>query len=426
MPRSSRDTLVLAALVVLGAAVRVALARGDLWLDELWSLSFARQITWPWEVLTAIHHDNNHPLNTLALYLTVTVAGAHGPSMVYRVLPLLAGLATIPLLYWTESHKQDPVSRISGVIAAGLCASSFLAILYSSEARGYTPAAFFAVLAFAMVRTRELATGRARALFAIVIALGLLSHLTFLFVYAGLAAWTFARLVVHRRDLRGWIALHQIPLVVIVGVYLVDAGKLVYGGGPAFSVLDVVTRVLSLTAGGPDVGAQRWSAMLRTAAAAAFAIWLLVRARNDEWIFFVTSLLVAPALMFLVYEPRFLDVPLLLRARAVPVDPRRANAGVSDDARSGRTGLCGATTAQRHGRQRRTPDLTVARRARTLQRSDRDDGEPHFRRTGDRWQRSRLPQSHGDRLLRRGASVGQIDRLHLRRTAWPLVAPNGI
>jgi hypothetical protein len=308
MPRSSRDTLILAALVLLGAAVRLALARGDLWLDELWSLSFARQIGWPWEILTVIHHDNNHPLNTLALYLTVKVAGAHAPPVVYRVIPLLAGVATIPLLYWTETRRQDALSPISGLIAALLCAGSFLAILYSSEARGYTLAAFFAVLAFAMVRTREMTTGRDRALFAIVCTLGLLSHLTFLFVYAGLAAWTFARVVIQRRDIRGWIALHQIPLVVIAGVYLVDARKLVYGGGPAFSVLDVVTRVLSVTGGGSDFGRERWSAMLRTTLAIGWATWLLVRTRNDEWIFFVTSLLVAPALMFLVYEPRFLDV----------------------------------------------------------------------------------------------------------------------
>jgi hypothetical protein len=308
MPRSSRDTLVLAVLVLFGAAVRVALARGDLWLDELWSLSFARQIAWPWHVVTAIHHDNNHPLNTLALYLTVKAAGAHAPAIVYRLIPLLAGVATIPLLYWTERRQHDPLSRVSGMIAAILCAGSFLAILYSSEARGYAPAAFFAVLAFAMVRTREMTTGRDRALFAIVCALGLLSHLTFLFVYAGLAAWTFARFVLQRRDLRSWMALHQLPLVAIAGIYLVDARKLVYGGGPAFSVLDVVTRVLALTAGGQNVGVERWSAMLRTVVAVVCAIWLLVRARDDEWIFFVTTLVVAPALMFLVYEPRYLDV----------------------------------------------------------------------------------------------------------------------
>jgi len=118
MPKPSRDVLALGALVTLGAALRVALARGDLWLDELWSLSFARQITWPWEVLTALHHDNNHPLNTLALFLTVKLAGAHAAPVVYRLLPLAAGIAAIPLLFRTESATHDPSARSRAWFAA--------------------------------------------------------------------------------------------------------------------------------------------------------------------------------------------------------------------------------------------------------------------------------------------------------------------
>ena len=64
-------------LLVLSAGLRLLAARGDLWLDELWSLSFARQMTSPLDVWTAIHHDNNHPLNTLYLFVVVHLAGAH-------------------------------------------------------------------------------------------------------------------------------------------------------------------------------------------------------------------------------------------------------------------------------------------------------------------------------------------------------------
>jgi hypothetical protein len=332
MPRPSRDALVLAALVTLGAALRLALARGDLWLDELWSLSFARQIQWPWDVVTGIHHDNNHPLNTLALFFTVKIAGAHAPPIVYRLLSLAAGIALIPLVFWTEVRAQDPLARQRAWIAATLSACSFLAVVYSSEARGYSPAALFAVLAFALVRARDLTISRNRALFALVCTLGLFSHLTFLFVYAGLAAWTLARFVTQRgqqgqrRGLRGWIALHQVPLVVIAGIYLIDARKLVYGGGPAFTFTDVVTRVLSFAAGGPDAGAGKWIAIASVTSVIAYAMWLLVRERDDEWIFFATGLIAAPLLVLASYEARFLDVRYffvlvpflwLLAARAV-------------------------------------------------------------------------------------------------------------
>ena len=312
MPRSSRDTIVLAALVALGAALRLALARGDLWLDELWSLSFARQIAWPWDVVTTIHHDNNHPLNTLALFLTVKIVGAHAAPIVYRLVPLAAGIATIPLLFSIELRSTDPLARTRAWIAATLCACSFLAILYSSEARGYAPAALFAVLAFAMVRTRAAAgmtSSRDRALFAVVCALGLLSHLTFLFVYAGLAAWTLVRAVKQPSGgWRGWITLHQLPLVVIVGIYLLDARKLVYGGGPAFTFTDVVTRVLSFAAGGPDAGIWKWIAFAGAVTVIGYAMWILVRDGDDEWVFFATSLVFAPLVVLLSYKARFLDV----------------------------------------------------------------------------------------------------------------------
>src|SRR5262245_53453229 len=100
-----RERLLLAGLVSAGAALRISAAHGDLWLDEIWSLSFARGISAPWETITAIHHDNNHPLNTLALFAAVKAFGIHAPAIAFRILPLLTGVATIPLLFWTERGR---------------------------------------------------------------------------------------------------------------------------------------------------------------------------------------------------------------------------------------------------------------------------------------------------------------------------------
>src|SRR5215510_6991309 len=149
---STAEGLLLLAWLVASAAVRVFTARGDLWLDEVWSLSFARTIAAPWQVLTAIHHDNNHPLNTLALFVAVKVAGAHASAIVYRLLALITGIAIIPLLFWIEKQTGDEKASARAWLVAVLCGSSFLAIVYSSEARGYAPAAFFGVAAFAVLR----------------------------------------------------------------------------------------------------------------------------------------------------------------------------------------------------------------------------------------------------------------------------------
>jgi hypothetical protein len=307
--RVARDRILLAAWLGVAALLRVATARGDLWLDEIWTLSFAREAAWPWEILTAIHHDNNHPLNTFILFLTVKMAGAHASSIVYRVLPLVAGLATVGLLFWTELRTGDHGARRRAWCAAILSGCSFLAILYSSEARGYAPAACFAVAAFAVVRGSSLTSGTDRAIFGALCTLGLLSHLTFVFVYAGLACWTFARLLrAEGGGWRAWIALHQIPVVVAAGIYLIDARKLTYGSGPPFQIADVLGRALSLSIGGASAGAWQIVGVLAAVASIACGAALLVWRKNDEAVFFAVTLVLAPASVLLFYEPRYMDV----------------------------------------------------------------------------------------------------------------------
>ena len=46
----------------------VAAARGDLWLDEIWSLLFVRASRSVTDLFARFRHDNNHLLNTLFLY----------------------------------------------------------------------------------------------------------------------------------------------------------------------------------------------------------------------------------------------------------------------------------------------------------------------------------------------------------------------
>jgi uncharacterized membrane protein len=308
--RAATAQILFLTLLVAAAAVRVALARGDLWLDEIWSLSLARHITHPWEVLTGIHHDNNHPLNTLALFVAVKAIGAHASSLVYRLLPLLTGIATVALLFWTERQTDDDDAGSRAWIAAILCASSFLAIVYSSEARGYAPAAFFGVLAFASLREWPVVGARRRAIFGIACLLGFLSHLTFLFVYAGCAVWTIGRFSAGgRRDWRGWLTLHRFPLIVLIGIYLVDVRFLDYGGGPPFRMSTILGRVVSLAVGGPDGGGGRQLVtMIAAIAVLLVGFSVLASRRHHETLFFATSLVLAPAAVLIVYHARFLDV----------------------------------------------------------------------------------------------------------------------
>jgi hypothetical protein len=305
---SIRERLLLAGLVSIAAGLRLAAARGDLWLDEIWSLSFARELSAPWETLTAIHHDNNHPLNTLALFVAVKTAGLHAPSIAYRILPLLTGVATIPLLFWTERDRAGDGSHASAWLAALWGATSFLAVVYSSEARGYAPAAFFALAAFALVRNGSVeSTPSRRIAFAACCVLGLLSHLTFLFPYAGIVAWTHRSVRSGRVAGRDWIALHALPALFSAVYYLIDVRQLTYGGGPPIDVAAVLGRTLSLAVNGPDAGWARNGAALAALGVALWGIRDLTRRNSDEAAFFAVALATAPAGVIVAYKTRILD-----------------------------------------------------------------------------------------------------------------------
>ena len=71
-----RSVWVPIAILSVGALLRFAAARGDLWLDEIWSIDIAREAGSLLGVL-ATRHDNNHPHNTIWLL----AAGGSGSAL---------------------------------------------------------------------------------------------------------------------------------------------------------------------------------------------------------------------------------------------------------------------------------------------------------------------------------------------------------
>jgi hypothetical protein len=314
---TGRGYVLLTGVVVLAAAaVRAAGLSGDLWLDEVWSLSLAAAADSPLDVIAAIRHDNNHWLNTLYLY----ALGPDRPAYAYRLLSFAAGVGAV-VLAGLIGRRDGPVE---GVLAAGLVGGSYILIHYSSEARGYAPAAFFALAGFALLQRQvtDPRWGRA-ALFAGVAVLGLLSHLTFLYVYAGLLAWTFAVLVRKGDGAPGGaalVAMHAVPLVAAVALYAVNVRHMDIGGGEVRPLLEVVWETVGVAVGLPGSPAV-------AAAVAAAAVGELVAARRDrpgEWVFFAIACLAGPAALLAAgrrddHYPRYflVAVPfvLLLLAR---------------------------------------------------------------------------------------------------------------
>jgi uncharacterized membrane protein len=176
-----------AAAVVVGlaaVAVRVAAARGELWLDEVWSIQLVADVVrTPVDIVLRLRHDNNHFLNSLVAYLV----GPNGESWQYRWPAVVAGSAAVFLAGWAQRR----LGRATALVAMVLVAASYLAVHYSSEARGYAYLMCLMMLAFgALDRAEE--TGRIgwEVLFAASCVLRFLAHTLFLNLYLAVQLWT--------------------------------------------------------------------------------------------------------------------------------------------------------------------------------------------------------------------------------------------
>jgi hypothetical protein len=294
---------IVGAIVAAAAAIRIAAATGELWLDEIWSLRLAHLAAGPLGVFTGIHVDNNHHLNTLVLQL-LPESGI--PWIAYRVHALAAGIATVVL----AAVIARRAGRVASIAAAALIGGSFLLTLYGSEARGYALAVCFAFAATASMLGEPGRAGPAHALaFALACSLGVLSHVTFLFGYVGLLVWTAARAVragTLLQALARMVLLHLLPIATLVGLYWVDLRHVVEGGGPLTSPLAIAARALSLQIGGPDGGELHGIAATIALGVTAFSIASVRRSGSDLWLLFATAGIVTPALALL-----FIDSSLL-------------------------------------------------------------------------------------------------------------------
>ena len=174
-----------AALTLVGLALRIAAARGGLWTDEAWSVIYAAQAHDPLGVFLRINHDNNHHLNTLWLQ----AVGAHAPSLLDRAPAILAGTLTIPVAALLFARR----SAVGAIVAAGLFAISPIMVVYGSEARGYA-LMMLATLFLILLTTRALEGSSNRStrwLMALTAAIGTLSHLTIVAPLGLLCLWVY-------------------------------------------------------------------------------------------------------------------------------------------------------------------------------------------------------------------------------------------
>jgi len=168
-------------IAALGLALRLIGARGDLWLDEIWSLDLVAKIGSIDQIFWRINHDNNHYLNSAYLYLVGRDAGP----LVARGLSIVLGTATV-IAAAAFNAKQG---RAAALATALLFAVSYPMVNYGSEARGFAGLVLFTILAVLFVE-RRLEGRNYGVILGLSILLGTLLHLTMLETVAVCGLWT--------------------------------------------------------------------------------------------------------------------------------------------------------------------------------------------------------------------------------------------
>lgn len=299
------DRWVAAGVVVglVAVALRVAAARGELWLDEVWSIRLVADVVrTPVDIALRLKHDNNHFLNSLVAYLV----GPDGESWQYRWPAVVAGSAAVFLAGWAQRR----LGRATALLATVLVGASYLAVHYSSEARGYAYLMCFMMLAFgALDRAEE--TGRIgwEVLFTASCVLGFLAHTLFLTLYLAVQLWTWfpdgkrTDRTALRRLVVAAIFRTVLPGLFFGWLYWVNLSRMQIGGGNDQPNFQIVLQTLSLAGGGPFVSPGSYASAALTLTVSFLAGWHVFRQSPRRGCFYAAVIVVGPAIL-LVAAPR--------------------------------------------------------------------------------------------------------------------------
>lgn len=313
--RRQRALRGIAAIVGVAFAVRLLAARGGLWLDEMLSLGLATAVPSAWDLVARVHHDNNHVLNSLWM----RALGEQAPALLLRLPGIVGGtLAVILLARW----RWDASPR-EGVIAAAFGAVCLPLVQCGSEARGYGLALAATFGAIVLAKRAERSDGWSwAAAYWLVTLLGILSHLSFLFVLAGLCSWGLFSVAAQGLRARGaaLLRVHAVPAILGIVAWLGMARDMTIAGGPNAGAMAAV-GALSHVAAGPANGAAAW--ILGAVVVIGVAAGLVVMARRDDADAALVALcaVVAPATVVVVLQPEYLVPRYFLLPTALVAAP---------------------------------------------------------------------------------------------------------
>ena len=304
---SSQTRGTLAVILLAALALRVAGAWNDLWLDEIWSLIIVRGIASPLDVFTKIHLDNNHYLTSLWLYFF----RGHGNWFGYRTPSIVAGIGCVILAGMIAARHN---ARAAG-IAPFLFTFSYVQILYSSEARGYSEVVFFSFASwFALNKYLDSSNWRWATVFSLSSILGFAADILFLNFYCVALMWSAWRFFTRTPKIekaafaRSMLTCHGPPLSFFAALYWVDLRHTVVGGGTPASLPAVFASSLAWTFGSPPGPFSALGAILTVALFVGGAVCLVRRQQFDPLVFYSAVIFVIPILLTLLHASNIIYV----------------------------------------------------------------------------------------------------------------------
>lgn len=341
--------------VGVGIAVRSLGLWDDFWLDEVMSFFLAREMPSLWAVLFELQIEH-HILNTVFIH----AVGDDVRWVWYRLPPLVSGVALIVVTGLAARGR----GWVASASAMWLIAISFPLIAFSTEARGYAPAACFSMAAYVCVCEYERGARHWAVtgywFFAVAALLGQLSAI---FVLLGIGIHSLGRWLYGdpRWTWRRLMLFHGVPAVGAAAIYWVFVRRFQTVGGTKLPLDEVVLKTLSVIAGGPFTGG------LAVVAAAALviglvgaALWGVRRPRTDvghyrafgnrgsdrrdpHAILFLAILLVVPVAMIVATSREYVYVRYF--AVCMPFAYLLLATGVSRLSSCGRAGIAMAVLA---------------------------------------------------------------------------------
>lgn len=194
-PVPSQELFTVAAITILAAIVRAPFLFHSLWFDEIAAIGDFTKFG-PGAILGSWFTPSNHAFQSLLTWASATFFGASEVAL--RLPSLVAGLFTVVAVHALGRRVGGPAL---GLTAALVLALMPIAVLESTEARGYALAILFSSIAcWAFVRGTQSGEPWTWVVLAVCGALAAWSHFVASLVTAGFALVALARLVRLRSD----------------------------------------------------------------------------------------------------------------------------------------------------------------------------------------------------------------------------------